>query len=116
WDGTAIWNAVANLEYQSIDMTWLANYPLAVNVMTHVTVAWEVSYCALIWPRLTRPLVLLLAIPLHLGIAFCLGMMTFGVAMLIANVAFVSPEIVRELFAIRFAMRRLTPASNAADP
>jgi hypothetical protein len=90
-----MWRAVANLEYQSIDMTWLANWPLMLNFMTHLTIAWEVSYAALIWPRLTRPIVLALAIPLHLGIACFLGMITFGLVMLIANLAFVPPGIVR---------------------
>ena len=95
WDGTAMWKAMANLEYQSLDMTWMSGWPLLVNVLTHVTIAWEISYCALIWPRMTRPLVLLLALPLHLGIALCLGMTTFGVIMLVANLSFVSPELVR---------------------
>jgi hypothetical protein len=36
-----------------------------------------------------------MAIPLHLGIAIFLGMMTFGLAMIIANLAFVSPWVVR---------------------
>lgn len=95
WDGTALWGAVANLEYQSLDMLWLAHHPWLVNLMTHVTVAWEVTYIALIWGRLTRPLVLALAIPVHLGICCVLGMMTFGSIMLIANLAFVSPALVR---------------------
>jgi hypothetical protein len=38
---------------------------------------------------------LALAIPMHLGIGICLGMMTFGTVMLIANVAFLSPAVVR---------------------
>jgi hypothetical protein len=95
WDGTAMWLSVANLEYQSIDMTWLAGWPRLVNLLTHVTIAWEVSYCVLVWPRLTRPIVIALAIPLHLGIACFLGMITFGLVMLIANVAFISPGLVR---------------------
>jgi hypothetical protein len=97
WDGQAIWLAVANYEYQSIDVTWLAGWPLLVNALTHLTVAFELSYSALIWPRLTRPLVLALAVPLHLGIAACLGMMTFGLIMLVGNLAFVSPWLVRQL-------------------
>jgi len=95
WDGSAMWLTIANLEYQSIDMTWLAGWPLLLNFLTHVTVAWEVSYAALIWPRLTRPIMLALAIPLHLGIACFLGMITFGLVMLIANLAFVPPAVVR---------------------
>src|SRR5205085_6985895 len=94
WDGNAMWLSVANLEYQSIDMTWLASWPLTLNFLTHLTIAWEVSYAALVWPRLTRPIVLTLAIPLHLGIACFLGMITFGLVMLIANLAFVPPRMV----------------------
>lgn len=97
WDGTAMWLAVGNLEYQSIDMTWLASWPWTLNALTHITIAWEVSYAALVWPRLTRPIVLALAIPLHLGIACFLGMITFGLVMLIGNLAFVSPWVVRAL-------------------
>jgi hypothetical protein len=103
-----------------MDMTWLAGYPILINVMTHVTVAWELSYCALVWPRLTRPIVILMAIPLHMGIAICLGMVTFGLAMLIGNLAFVSPSLVRALVEWRAGSkqgrgevaRSLTPAAT----
>lgn len=97
WDGSALWLSFANLEYQSLDMTWLSDWPRAVSLLTHISIAWEVSYIALVWPRLTRPIVVALAIPLHLGIAFCLGMMTFGLIMLVGNLAFVSPTLVRAL-------------------
>ena len=95
WDGNAMWMAFGNLEYQSLDMTWMADWPRLMNLMAHVTVFWELFYVALVWPRLTRPIVLLLAIPLHLGIAICLGMITFGVIMLVGNLAFVAPELTR---------------------
>lgn len=97
WDGNAMWMAFGNLEYQSLDMTWMAEWPRAMNLMAHVTVYWELFYVALVWPRLSRPVVLLLAIPLHMGIAICLGMITFGLIMLVANMAFVSPELVRTI-------------------
>jgi hypothetical protein len=95
WNGMAMWQAVANLEYQSIDLTWLADWPRLLNLLTHVTVFWELFYCVLIWPRATRPLMLALAVPMHLGIALCLGMVTFGLVMLIANLSFVAPGVVR---------------------
>ena len=78
WDGMAMWLALANYEYQSIDMTWMVHFPWIINLLTHVSLLWELSYCVLVWPRLTRPLVLALAVPLHGGIAACLGMITFG--------------------------------------
>ncbi len=116
WDGTAIWGSVANLEYQSIDMTWLASHELLVNVMTHVTVWWEVSYPALVWPRLTRPIVLALAVPLHLGIALFLGMITFGTVMLFGNLAFVSPRVVRAIIDRRSLQLESDPAAALAPP
>jgi len=101
WDGTAMWGAVAIQEYQSFDMTWLANHPVLVAIATHTVLFWELSYAALIWPRFTRPVVLVLAVPLHLGIVLFLGMPTFGLAMLICNLAFVPPEWVRLLLGPR---------------
>jgi len=95
WRGDALWGAFANLEYQTLDMTWLAGWPVVISFLTHLTVYWEVSFCALVWPRLTRPIVLAVAIPLHLGIAFAMGMITFGLVMLIGCLSFVSPTVVR---------------------
>ena len=92
WDGTAVWYAVANYEYQSLDMTWLANYPRVFSALTHITLFWEVFYCALVWPRLTRPFVLAVAVAVHGGIAMFLGMITFGTMMIVANLIFIRPE------------------------
>lgn len=111
WDGTALWGAFANLEYQSLDMLWLVHYPILINIMTQVSLLWELSYCALIWPRLTRPIMLTLAVPLHLGIAICMGMVTFGLVMLFGNLAFVSPHLVRLVLERRY--RRDGDSSNA---
>lgn len=97
WDGTALWFAVSNLEYQSLDMTWLARYPRFFSAVTHLTIFWEVFYCALVWPKLTRPLVLLMAVVVHGGIAVSLGMVTFGTIMIVANGVFISPELVHRL-------------------
>jgi len=93
--GTAVWWASANLEYQSLDMTWLADWPVLVAAMTHLTVFWELFYCCLIWNRFARPLVLWGAVLVHGGIALTMGMITFGLAMIIANMAFLRPETVR---------------------
>jgi hypothetical protein len=113
WDGTALWMALGNMEYQSLDMTWMAEWPRLINLLTHVTIFWELSYSALVWPRQTRAIVLALAIPLHMGIAICLGMITFGLAMLIANFAFVPSPWVRALWPNRPAEQGRGPAAVA---
>lgn len=97
WNGEAMWLSVASYEYQSLDMTWLAHWPITLAFLTHISIWWEMTYCVLVWPRITRPIMVALAIPLHLGIAVFLGMITFGCVMLIGNLAFVSPWLVRRV-------------------
>ena len=97
WDGTAMWYSVANYEYQSMDMTWIGDYPRVFTAMTHVTLFWEVFYCALIWPRMTRPIMLGIAVAVHGGIALFMGMITFGLMMIAANMIFVRPETLLRL-------------------
>jgi hypothetical protein len=99
WDGSAVWLAVANYEYQSLDMTWLGHWPWLIALLAHVTIFWETFYCFLIWPKLTRPICLAMAVAVHGGIGLFLGMPTFGLAMLIGNVAFVPTEVVRAVVA-----------------
>jgi hypothetical protein len=98
WDGTAIWYSVASYEYQSLDMTAIGYFPMLASIMTHVTLFWEVTYCGLVWPRWTRPAVLVIAVFVHAGIAMFLGMVTFGFMMIVANLAFVPPETMQRIF------------------
>ena len=88
--GDAIWGAFASYEYQTLDMTWMAHGFWMINALTLGTIVWEISYAALIWPRLTRPWLLAGAVGIHLGIGLCMGMMTFGVIMLVGNAAFLN--------------------------
>ena len=97
WDGSAMWLSIANYEYQTIDLTPLATWPMLLAFLTHITVLFELFYCVLIWNRLTRPVILLTAVLMHLGIATCLGMATFGLAMLIGNLAFIPPSLLLAL-------------------
>lgn len=99
WDGSALWMALSNYEYQSLDMTWLIGYPAIIALMTHVTVIWETFYCVLIWPRYSRWIMLSMAVLVHGGIGLAMGMPTFGLAMLIANVAFLEPALLERLIA-----------------
>ena len=95
WNGEAIWGALASFEYQSIDMTWISDHMWLVNLLTLVAVSWEVTYPFLVWPRLTRPIVLLMAVGIHLGIGVFMGMLTFGLIMIYGNLAFIEPQVWR---------------------
>jgi len=97
WDGTAMWGAVANMEYQTFDVTWLAAHPRVLNFLTHATIVWEIFYCSTVWNRWTRPLTLFIAVPLHAGIAIGFGMITFGTIMIVANMAFIPAAVIRRV-------------------
>lgn len=106
WDGTAVWYAMAIYEYQSIDMTWMSRYPAVISALSNATLFWEVFYCALVWPRVTRPFVLAVAFGVHASIAASLGMITFGSMMIFANGIFLSPRL--------FQTRQQREADDAA--
>jgi hypothetical protein len=115
WEGSALWFAFATLEYQSLDMVWTVHYPWLLALMTHITLFWELSYAFLIWPKLTRPIMLILAVFVHAGIALAMGMKTFGLVMIIANLAFVYPEYVEAtVAALGRLFTRKTPQPQPA--
>lgn len=96
WDGSAMWYAVASYEYQSLNMTWLGYFPVLSSIATHVTLFWEVCYFAMVWPNRTRWFAIGIAVLVHGGIALFMGMVTFGFMMIVANLAFVPPSLVRK--------------------
>jgi Vitamin K-dependent gamma-carboxylase len=115
WNGQAMWMVFANLEYQSIDMTWLAWHPRLVELLSHITVFWELSFCVLIWVPALRPLVLFASLALHLGIGATMGLWTFSLAMLIGCAAFLPAEGVARLSAA-LRMSREPKATTTKRP
>jgi hypothetical protein len=96
WLGQALWGAFASAEYQTMDFTWLAHHMAVINILTYVTLIWEVCYAFLVWPKLTRPLFIAGAVLAHAGIGLTMGMLTFGMIMIVGNMAFLSPTWVRD--------------------
>jgi len=96
WDGSAIWLSAVSYEYQSLDLTWIGKMPILMAIAAHITLFWETFYCCLVWPKLTRPWILAIAVSVHAGIGIFLGMITFGWMMIIANAAFLEPETSRQ--------------------
>jgi predicted DCC family thiol-disulfide oxidoreductase YuxK len=97
WNGMAIWGTLASGEFRLFDLNWLAAWPLLLNLLTHCTLAFELSYSVLIWVRVLRPLLVTAAIVMHIGIGLTLGLGEFGLAMIAANLAFLSGPWLRSL-------------------
>lgn len=114
WNGAAIWRAIANYEYQSTDLTWLAWYPEILQLVTHVAILWELSFAYLVWVKPLRPVILGIGVLVHLGIGAFFGMWTFGLTMIFGYLAFIKPETVRAAMALpfKFAGSRAKPTGE----
>lgn len=115
WNGNATWLALANYEYQSMDMTWLAHFPRLLEIITHVTIAWEVSFSFLVWPKRSRWFMLAIGTGMHLGIGMFLGMWTFGSIMIFSYLSFASAEWLRKYWPVRLRSAQLTTSVLALN-
>lgn len=95
WTGEAMWNVIANQEYQTTDLTWMAWTPWLPFLIAHITIAWEAFFIVLVWNRRLRPFVLAMGTAMHIGIGAFLGMWTFGLIMTFAYLSFADPDIWR---------------------
>ena len=92
-----MWQVIANMEYQTMDLTWMSRVPWLPYLLAHATVAWEVFFCVLVWNRRLRPFMLAVGTAMHIGIGAFLGMWTFGLVMTFPYLAFARPSRWRRL-------------------
>jgi len=99
WQGTAVWWLMARPESRLVDLTGLSHMGLAfeylVNFLTHAIVLYELCFVFLIWNPLARPILLVLGALMWIGLALIGGSVSFAVIMLVANLAFLSPQTLR---------------------
>lgn len=102
WNGSAIWWLIARPESGGFRwIEWVAPHLMLIEAWTHATVLFELAFPILIWNRFARPFVLLLSVPMWLLLAAATGMNLFALTMLAANLAFVSPSVIRAALAPR---------------
>ena len=112
WDGTGVWWLIARPDSRLVDLTWLHTHPMAVNLWNHAIVVFEISFAILIWNRLARPLLLAIAFVIWPLTGLLTSNIPFGLIMLVANLAFFSPELLRQWLS-RKAAPRPEPAREA---
>ena len=117
WTGDAMWRVLANEEYQTLDLTWMAWVPWLPYLVAHLTVVWEVFFVVLVWNPRLRALMLLTGVGMHVGIGAFLGMWTFGLIMIFAYLAFLHPDTWRNRFNrfIRRLQRRRPMTESSAE-
>ncbi|SMF16570.1 DCC1-like thiol-disulfide oxidoreductase family protein [Pseudobacteriovorax antillogorgiicola] len=76
----------------------LTSYEYIAVAGTYFAVLFQVSVPFLIWFRKTRPYVILCGLILHLGIAFGMGLFSFGMIMCLSYILFIPNEVLQRLF------------------
>ena len=116
-DGTALAQALRIEDLQRITPPeWLFGQDVLLNLLTWATVVFEASFAFLVWNRRLRPWVLGLGVAFHLGIDLFFDVGFFSIAMWIAYLAFLPPDVAdRWVVAIARALR-LERAPSAQVP
>ena len=114
WEGRAVGMLLADSEFRPGDMSALLAYPYLINLATHAALAVELGYAALVWPRRARPYVVATAMSMHVGIAATLGLYEFALAMIAANLAFLSPALLARRSAPAVESREVAPTPPPA--
>jgi hypothetical protein len=108
WSGNAVWMTMANYEFSPMGLKWYMEglryvaarrwlWELITTGGTYFTLAFEISFPYLVWTRWGRPVIIASAVFMHLGIAVCMGLVTFSMIMLTGVLAFVPPEVVQHM-------------------
>jgi len=63
-----------------------------VNAWTHLVVLFHLLFPVLVWNRVTRPVMLILAALMWSSLAVVTGLVSYCVLMFIASLAFITPE------------------------
>ena len=94
WRGEALWWLIAKSESRVLDLTFLNSVTAGyvVNAWTHAIVFGELAFGLLIWKPTARPLLLILATLGWISLAPVTGLVSYSAVMLVANLAFLSPD------------------------
>ena len=83
WNGEALWRAWMRADLGTIDFSWVASVPWVAKLGAWSTVVLETGYAIFIWiPRTRRPWALGI-LALHAGIALTMGLVGFGLIMML---------------------------------
>ena len=95
WTGLGMWWLIARTDSRLVDFSSLYDQPKLVDFWNHAVVLFSLAFPILIWVPLARPLMLAGGAVIWTSIALVTGEITFPIAMLIASLAFVSPDLLQ---------------------
>ena len=87
WNGNVLWRSLVQPEFRQFDLTFLADYPWIVKLLSWFTMIFETGYFIAMFLPKVRIVWLLGMIFLHLGIGMFLGLWLFGLIMILLSVS-----------------------------
>lgn len=93
--GEAMWWVISEPDMPLVDFTWLARFPVLIDVWTFAVLLFEALFPLLVWNRLLRPIMLAISVPMWILLGLATGLTTYAAVMLIGGLAFVDPAWLR---------------------
>ena len=99
---------MARPDSRLIDLTGVSNagnlaFEYLINFGTHIILLFELAFALLIWNPLVRPILLGMSVVFWVAMAVTSGWVSFCVLMLFANLAYVSPQTIRDWTGLKAA-------------
>ncbi|PQO38575.1 HTTM domain-containing protein [Blastopirellula marina] len=115
WNGQAMWWLLAQPDNRLIDLTFLRNgeLPTIVYAWTHLVVLFELVFGLLIWVRILRPILAILAVFHWVGLGLVTGHWVFAILMIGLSLAFAPLEV---LTAAPESASETTKAARSPQP
>ena len=119
-NGSALHYVLNNAEVRRLDISFLSQYPILINLMTYSALVFEFSLAFFIWNRAVRPAVIAMGFLLHLGILATVNIPIFGELMWVGYLAFLTPPeyaaFARAIDVRRWFGRSRINAGEVVDP
>jgi hypothetical protein len=96
WQGDAIWWLAVQPESSLLDLTWIAGYPILMNLWTYLIVCIELAMGTLIWIRRFRPVLVCLSALVWVSLVPLTAQVGYCTLMVILNFVFLAPDPVIE--------------------
>jgi Vitamin K-dependent gamma-carboxylase len=91
-NGTTVHYVLHNREFAFLNMEWLTQYPLVINVMTHGAMLIQYALAFWLWFRPTRRWAMLGGVALHTSLRVMLNIPGFGEPILAIYFTFLAPD------------------------
>ena len=104
WNGEAIWIALQQDQFHTVNMNWLAEFPLIPKLLCWSTIIVEGLYPIGMMLKKTRKFWLISILGMHTFIAIFLGLHLFGALMIFLNISAFAPSLIQSEIAKKRAL------------